>query len=198
MTLPEVSPRVGVCVLASLLLLMACGGSSGSTSNSSTKTSPTPTPTKAKQAASIDACILVAASDASAATGVTLTSLPSGAGGAQAQSLCIYADQTGATQTSVFVIAQVYPDTSQADAVQPDQIAAIMRGQFGVSNSKAVTGIGDKAFEYTATSSAGGGVAIFVFKANVVMMIVMSPTTDPSKVEALARIAVNNLAKAQS
>ena len=55
---------------------------------------------------------------------------------------------------------------------------------------KPVQGIGDKAFEYTATSSSGGGIAIFVFKANVVLMIALSPTTDSAKVEALARAAV--------
>ena len=89
------------------------------------------------------------------------------------------------------MFAQVYPDASTADAVSPDQIAAALSGQYGVSNAKAVNGIGDKAFEYTATSSAGGGMAIFVFKANVVLMIIVSPSTDSAKVEALARTAVS-------
>ena len=34
-----------------------------------------------------------------------------------------------------------------------------------------MSGIGDKAFEYTASGSAGGGIAIFVFKYNVVMQV---------------------------
>ena len=173
---------------------MACGGSSGSTSNASPKASPTPT--KAKQITAVDACTLVSASDASAAVGTTLTALPTGAGAA-AQSICIYSSQSG-SQAGVFVFAEVYSDTSAADQVQPDQIAAALNGQFGVTNSKAVTGIGDKAFEYTATSAEGSGIAIFVFKGNVVLMIVVSPATNASKVEAIARTAVGNLDKASS
>jgi hypothetical protein len=95
----------------------------------------------------------------------------------------------------VFVYAQAYPDASSADSISPDQMAAAFQGQFGITNAKSVTGIGDKAFEYTSTSSGGSGVVIFVFKSNVVMFIVVSPTTDSTKVEALARIAVGNLPK---
>ncbi len=83
-------------------------------------------------------------------------------------------------------------DTSTADAVSADQVAAALSGQYGISNAKSIAGIGDKAFEYTATSSGSTHVAIF-FKANVVLMILMSPSTDASTVEALARAAVSRL-----
>ena len=167
------------------LLVAACGGSAGSTSNSSTGT--TPSPTKSAHVNSVDACSLVTAAEASAAAGSTVTNLSAGAG-TQTPGICVYGSSDGAS--SVFVLAQVYPDTTTADSISPEQMAAVMNGQMGVTNAKSVQGIGDKAFEYTATSSSGGGIAIFVFKANVVLMIALSPTTDSAKVEALARAAV--------
>lgn len=108
--------------------------------------------------------------------------------------LCVYG-ASGST-SSVFVFAQVYPDATAANAVQPDQVAAALAGQLGVSNAHSVKGIGDKAFEYTASGSAGGGIAIFVFRYNVVMMIAVDPTSDPSKIEQLARNAVGRLVAA--
>ena len=171
-------------LLTVCLLVAACGGSAGSTSNSSTVT---PSPTKGAHVNSVDACSLVTAAEASAAAGSTVTNLSAGAG-TQTPGICVYGSSDGAS--SVFVLAQVYPDTTTADSISPEQMAAVMNGQMGVTNAKAVQGIGDKAFEYTATSSSGGGIAIFVFKANVVLMIALSPTTDSAKVEALARAAV--------
>jgi hypothetical protein len=121
-----------------------------------------------------------------------MTALASGSG-----VLCIYSGQSDTTSASVFVYAQEYPDTTTADAISPDQMAALLNGQVGIANAKTLTGIGDKAVEYTTTSSSstGSGIVIFVFKANVVLFIVVSPTTDTAKVEALARIAVANLPK---
>jgi len=116
-------------------------------------------------------------------------------GAGSASGVCIYSGQTDSTSASVFVYAQAYPDATTADSVSPNQMAAAFQGQFGITNAKAVTGIGDKAFEYTSTSSGQSGVVIFVFKSNVVMFIVLSPTTDSTKVEALARVAVGNLPK---
>jgi len=169
-------------------LTVACGG--GTTSSSSATPSPSPSKT-ALITGTIDACTLVSASDASTATGITMTSL--GAGSASA--VCIYSGQTDSTSASVFVYAQAYPDATTADSVSPNQMAAAFQGQFGITNAKSVTGIGDKAFEYTSTSSGQSGVVIFVFKSNVVLFIVLSPTTDSTKVEALARVAVGNLPK---
>jgi hypothetical protein len=182
--------RALVGLAAAAAMAVACGGS-GASSSSSAK-SPTPSPTKAALiTGTIDACSLVKAADATAAAGVTMTSLS----GTTGTGICLYAGQTDTSSASVIVYAQAYPDTTTADAVSADQIAAAMNGQIGIANAKPVTGIGDKAVEYTATSSSssGSGIVIFVFKANVVMFIALSPTTDPTKVEALARIAVANL-----
>jgi hypothetical protein len=170
---------VTVCMLGA-----ACGASS---SSSSSNESPTASPTRSAYIASVDACSLVTAAEASTAVGTTVTDLTAGAG-AQTPGICIYGSSNG--DASVFVLAQVYPDSSSADSVSPEQMAAVLNGQMGVGNAKAVQGIGDKAFEYTATSSTGGGIAIFVFKANVVLMITVSPTTNSSKVETLAKAAV--------
>jgi hypothetical protein len=175
-----------VTLLAVCLLMAACGGSASSSSNSSTGA--TPSPTKSAHVNSVDACTLVTASEASTAAGSTVTNLSASAGG-QTPGICIYGNSD--SSASVFVFAQVYPDETTADSISPEQIAAVLNGQMGVTNAKVVHGIGDKAFEYTATSTSGGGIAIFVFKANVVLMIVVSPTTDSAKVEALARTAVS-------
>lgn len=187
--------HAGLGFLVALSLAGGCGGSSNSAS-SSTSPSPSPSPTRAARVTAVDSCTLVTVADAStAAGGANLTSLPTG-GGAGQQSICIYGPADSTTNAAVFILAQVYADTSTADAVQPDQLAAAMNGQFGVTNAKSVSGIGDKAFEYTATSGASNGIAMFVFKSNVVLMIVVAPATDPTKVEALARTAVSNLDKA--
>ena len=166
-------------------LTVACGGSP---SNSSAKSSPTPT--KAAQITAVDACSLVTAADASTAAGATLTNLAAGTG-ASVPGACIYGSQD--SQASVLVFAQTYPDTTTADSISPDQLAAVLNGQYGIANAKAVTGIGDKAFEYTSTGAGGGGIVIFVFKANVVLLIAVSPTTSSSAVELLARTAVGRL-----
>src|SRR5437899_2759734 len=172
-------------LLTVCLLVAACGGSAGSTSNTSTGV--TPSPTKSAHINSVDACTLVTAAEASAAAGSTVTNV-SAAGGGQTPGICIYGSSD--SSASVFVLAQVYPDETTADSISPEQMAAVLNGQMGVANAKAVSGIGDKAFEYTVTSSSGGGIAMFVFKANVILMIAVSPTTDSAKVEALARAAV--------
>ncbi len=164
-------PSFALPLLGAALLAAACGGPSNTASSS-----PSPT-TSSQHIASVDACTLVTAAEASA--------------GVQIPGACIY----GSSESSagVFVYAQVYPDTTTADAVQPDQIATILAGQLGVANAHSVSGIGDKAFEYTATGSGENGIAIFVFKANVVMMIVVNPTTNSASVEQLARTAVSRL-----
>jgi hypothetical protein len=136
--------------------------------------------------------MLVTAADASTATGVTVSNL-AGSAGAQITGACIYASADGTT--TVFVIAQAYADATSADAVSPEQLAAGLNGAYGIANAKTVSGIGDKAVEYTVSSAASGstGTVIFVFKANVVMMIAVTPTTDTTAVEQLARTAVGRL-----
>ena len=172
----------GLAIAAALTV--ACGSSP--TSNSSAKSSPN----KAAEITTVDACSLVTASEASTAAGATLTNLAAGTG-ASVPGACIYGSQD--SQASVLVFAQTYPDTTTADSISPDQLAAVLNGQYGIANAKAVTGIGDKAFEYTSTGAGGGGIVIFVFKANVVLLIAVSPTTSSSAVELLARTAVGRL-----
>lgn len=192
-SLPALTPS-----LAALLLAAACGGSSPSTASNTTE-KPTSNPTSAAKFTTVDACSLVQASDATAAVGGTeMAALPSGTGAGQ-QSLCIYGpkDTSSGSSAGVFVLAVVYPDQSTADAVSPEQLAAAYQVT-GVANAKVVNGIGDKAVEYSASTQAGGGMAIFVFRANVLLMIAVSPAGDSSKIEAVARAAVTNLDKTKA
>lgn len=138
----------------------------------------------------VDACTLVTAADASTATGVTVTDLGASSG-TQTPGTCLYgsADFT----TSVIVVAQVYPDASTAAAISPEKLAAALKGANTTGTAKVVTGIGDKAVEYTFTASGSGGTMIFAFKSNVVIIIAVTPSTDPTAVENLARTAVGRL-----
>lgn len=171
------------------VLLVACGGSNASGHASSPSPSSSPSASGNHLTVS-DVCTLVTAADASQATGTTLTNV--GAGGQSIPGVCIYGNQDGST--GVLVYAQAYPDASAAGQVQPNQITAAFRGQYGISNAKSVTGIGDKASEFTATSASGSsGLAIFVSKANVVLFILMTPATDSAKIETLAKTAVSRL-----
>jgi hypothetical protein len=187
----RISTRL-LTLVATVLLVMACGGSSDtSSSSSSSPNGGRPTlPSLEKNVASVDACTLVTQDEASAAVGAPMTNLGS-TGGVQIPGACIYG--ASGSSDAVFVFAQVYPDTTTADAVQPDTVAAALAGRLGVTNAHTVNGIGDKAFEYGATGTAGGGIAIFVFRYNVVMMIAVDPTSDSGKVEQLARNAVSRL-----
>jgi hypothetical protein len=139
--------------------------------------------------ASVDACTIVTAADVLSATGTTVAT--SSAGAAQVPGLCFYSSADNAT--NVIVFAQTYPDTSTADAVSPEQMASAMNG-YGIANAKAVTGIGDKAVEYTGSAASGAsGIVIFVFKSNVVLMIALSPSTSSTAIELLAKAAVGKL-----
>ncbi len=168
------------------LMVSACG-SSGSSSTPSPSPTPTPTP-KPTVIASVDACTLVTAAEASAAAGTTVANI-AGAGGASVPGACIYATSDG--KTFVLVVAQAYPDATAANAVSPEQMAAALRAYGSIANAKVLTGIGDKAIEYNLTPSSGAaGIMIFVFKANVVLMIAISPSSNPSTVESLAASAI--------
>jgi hypothetical protein len=173
--------------LAAVLLAAACGSSGGTSGGS------TPTPARAPHIASVDACTLVTADEASAAVGSPLTNL-SATGGVQIPGACIYG--ASGSSSTVFVYAQVYPDATAAGAVQPDKVAAALAGQLGVSNAHSVNGIGDRAVEYSASGTAGGGLAIFVFRYNVVMLIAVDPTSNSNTIEQLARRAVSRLVTA--
>ncbi len=179
------SPSGLIAVVATCgLLVSACGSPS-----SSSKVAPSPSP-KAKLITSVDACMLVTAADASSATGVTVTAIGASTG-AQTAGTCLYgsADFT----TTVIVVAQVYPSVTSAASISPEKLAAALKGANTSGTAKVVTGIGDKAVEYTFTSSGSGGTMIFVFKSNVVITIAVTPSTDPTAVENLARTAVSRL-----
>jgi len=111
------------------------------------------------------------------------------AGATGAAGACFYSSSDG---KSVLVFAQALSDASTASAIQPEQVVAALNSAYGIADAKAVNGIGDKAIEYTLTGSAAGYV-IFVVKANVAMMIAVSPAASASVVEHLATTAVGNL-----
>ena len=134
--------------------------------------------------------MLVTIADVLTATGLTVTNL-AGTTGASIPGACFYSSTDGST--SVLVFAQVYPDASSAAAVSPETMAASLNGAYGIANAKVVNGIGDKAVEYSSTSSGGNGAVIFVFKSNVVMFIALTPAPDTTGVEKLATIAVGKL-----
>jgi hypothetical protein len=113
-----------------------------------------------------------------------------GAGGVSIPGACFYGSSDGTA--SVLVFAQAYPDAASASAVSPEQMVATMNGA-GVANAKAVTGIGDKAIEYTLSNGPSNGAVIFVFKSNVVLMIALTPAATAAPVEQLARTAVSRL-----
>ena len=167
------------------LLVAACGSSSPSASSSSP--SPTPSP---KLISKVDACTLVTAAEASTTTGKTLANL-GGASAIQVPGACLYSSSDGAT--TVVIFGQAYPDTTTADAVSPEQIAAAMNAGAGLSNTKTLNGIGDKAIESTINSGGTGGIIIIVFKANVVMMIAVTPAVSSNALEQLARTAAGRL-----
>src|SRR5260370_11071433 len=98
----SITPSGLIAVLAPCgLLLSACGSS-----NASSKASVTPSPAaKAKLITSVDACKVVTAADASAATGVTVTDIGASSG-AQMAGTCLY-DSADFTPAVIFV-AQFY------------------------------------------------------------------------------------------
>jgi hypothetical protein len=138
---------------------------------------------------SVQACSLVTATDASNVTGKTLTNPSTGV--AAVPGACFYSSADG--KTSVVVFAQVYADSTAAQSVSADQIAAALTGAgAGLSDAKVVTGIGDKAIEYSFTASSKG-IAIFVFKSNVLMVIAITPSPGSTVIEQLATTAVGRL-----
>ena len=170
------------------LVLCACGSSSSSSTTGSASPSPSPSET---HIASVDACKLVTQSEASAAAGAALVNLAT-MGAPIIPGACFYGAQN--SSTGVFIYAQVYPDTQTADAVTAEQFQVALAAQLGkgATSGKAVDGIGDKAFEFTGEGNAGNGVAIIVFKANVVFIIAVDPG-GATATENLARTAVGRL-----
>jgi hypothetical protein len=112
--------------------------------------------------------------------------------GSGASTVCTYASADGSQ--SLLVFGEVLPDASAAAQVQPNQLAQSFNSAYGITNSKPLNGIGDKAVEYSLSSGGQTGTIIFIFKSNVVMMLILEPTpTDTSGFEKLAKDAANNL-----
>jgi hypothetical protein len=175
------------------LLVGACGSSSSSTSS---EKSPTPSPSKAATIASVDACKLVTESDASAIVGGTAVTNLGTSGGAAIPGACVYGSSDSNKPATVFVFGQAFADATAAGSSSPEQIAAAMNAGLSVSNAKPVSGIGDKAIEYTAAGGQGNGLVIVVFKANVVFIIYVMPSPDPKALETLAATATTRLSAA--
>lgn len=171
-----------------VLMLTACGSSPST--NTESKSSPTPTHSATANLSVGDVCKLVTADEASAALGTTVASA---AGSFQVPGACFYTNSDGSAGVIIYATAEA--DATAAENVDPAQIEAAFASAYGIKNAHQVNGIGDKAFEYTVTSTQSNqnGVAIFVFKTNVVLFIVMTPSTDSSKIEALAKTAVSRL-----
>jgi hypothetical protein len=112
--------------------------------------------------------------------------------GSGASTVCTYSSADG-TQ-SLLVFGEVLTDASAAAQVQPDQLAQQLNSAYGVTNSKTLSGIGDKAVEYSLTSGGQSGTIIFILKSNIVLMLILEPTpSDTSGFEKLAKAAADNL-----
>jgi hypothetical protein len=134
----------------------------------------------------------VTISEASTAAGAALTNLTANLPQA-IPGFCFYGQQNGSA--GVIVYAQVYPDSATANQVTAAQFSAALQAQIGTgaTSAKEVSGIGDKAYEFTSNGNAGAGIAIIVIKSNVIFMIAVDPTSSPGTVEGLAKTAVSRL-----
>jgi hypothetical protein len=112
--------------------------------------------------------------------------------GSGASTVCSYASSDGSKQLLVF--GEVLPDATAAQQVQPNQLAQQFNAAYGVTNEKTLNGIGDKAVEYSLNSGGQSGTVIFIFKSNVVLMLILEPTpSDTSGFEKLAKDSADNL-----
>jgi hypothetical protein len=192
-------PRI-VSALAVLgaMVFVACGGS-GSSSTASSQSSPSPilnTTHTTKNLTLPDVCTLVTADDVAKIWNVDKSQVATVSTGS-ASGLCLYGlNSASNAQNGLLILGQSYPDAATAQAVQPDQLSSLYSQFYGISNARSVSGIGDKAFEYNTTSTAGGtpGAAIFAFKSNILLMIILSPASDTTGVESLAKTALSRLA----
>ena len=174
-----------ITLLAFSMLMVACGSSSAAstTSNNSSED---------KHITSVSACSLVTAAEASTVAGSTLTDLTSSLP-QQVPGFCFYGAQD--SSSGVIVYAQIYADRATADQVTAAEFSAALQAQLGkgTTNAKEVKGIGDRAFEFNATGNAGDGIAIIVFKYNVIFMIAVDPSANPGAIESLAKTAVGRI-----
>lgn len=112
--------------------------------------------------------------------------------GSGASTVCTYANSDGTKQLLVF--GEVLPDASTAQQIQPDQLASSFNTGYGLTGAHQLNGIGDKAVEASVTAGAQTGTIIFIFKSNVVMMLILEPApADTTGFEKLAKDAADNL-----
>jgi hypothetical protein len=112
--------------------------------------------------------------------------------GTGASTVCSYASADG--KTSLLIFGEVLPDASAAQQVQPEQLASSFNTGYGYTNAHTLNGVGDKAVEATLNGSGQTGTIIFIFKSNVVMMLILEPApADTTGFEKLAADAANNL-----
>lgn len=113
--------------------------------------------------------------------------------GTGASTVCSYASSDAKTMLLVF--GEVLPDASTADQIQPEQLAQSFNTGFGYTNGHTLNGVGDKAVEATLNGSTGqSGTIIFIFKSNVVIMLILEPApADTTGFEKLAKDAANSL-----
>src|SRR5438876_12276078 len=90
--------------LAAVTVWMLGAACEPSSSSSGSNESPTASPTTATHIASVDACSLVTAAEASTAVGTTVTDLTAGAG-AHTPRICLYGSSHG--DASLFVLPPV-------------------------------------------------------------------------------------------
>lgn len=177
--------RLALALAAVEILAGSCGSSSNTPQAPvAQKTqSPSSSSTSEIHISSIDACGLATADALTKVLGAGYQS--SGASG-----MCTYTAANG--NTSLLLFGEVLPDKTAADAVQPQQLAASFNPAYGITNAKTLSNIGDKAVEYTISSSGQTGTVIFAFKANVVLMMILVPApSDTTNVESLAKGAVD-------
>jgi hypothetical protein len=170
---------LGVAVtLLAAVLLAGCGGSSATSTGT-----PTPTSNPKSSSATLDACVLVTAAQASAIVGTDLTKSET-APVAGVTSTCAFSSTGGA---SFIVGAGRIPNVTKVAGLQHSMIKA-------VSGEQAVTGLGDQAGE----SKDQYGVKIAFFKGDVfVFLDALSPTVSADamapKLESLGRTIAGQL-----
>ena len=186
----------GLVIAALAIAMLVAGCASSSSSSSSTPTpagSPATSPSPATTPTSItalSACSLVTAAEASTAAGTTLQNL-AGTTGSPSVVGCIYGSPT--VRTAVFIFTHVFADAASAGAADTQAFIAAQNKKNTVSSARPLTGIGDKAVEYTLTNGGVVGTVIVFVKANVLVLIGLTPSPAESAIQGLAGTAAGRI-----
>lgn len=178
-------------IVAAATSIAACASSAVASNTTAPSASPSAGASQAKAQAP-DPCSLVTANEASAAAGKTLVNDVS-IGAARITGGCFYGAR--GTSTGVYVYMQVFPNAAIANGVTVKQFQTVMSGQLGnaTGDARELGGFGDRAYEFTAKGNAGTGIAIVVFKGNVVFLVALEPSSSSSPVQGLARMAASRV-----